>query len=214
MNRNRRDFVRLMSSVASMPLMSPLTCGSPGRPHKSSTTLDFAKPPGSVEILNDFPALHQKINGFPLVYLDSAATTHRSRAVIDGTSNFYAHDNANPSLALHALARRSAELYDEARRIVAQFIHARSPDEIIWTRGTTEAINLAASSWGAAHLRPGDEILVTQAEHYSNLLPWRFLAQRMQARLRFLEVDDEGRIQLDRLGALLTVRTKMVAFTH
>ena len=214
MNRNRRDFVRLMSGAASMPVMPSLTYGSTALSRKPPLTLETARPPATAGILGDFPALHQRINGFPLVYLDNAATTHRSQAVIDATSSFYAHDNANPSPSLHTLARRSAEFYDAARRTVAQFIHARSADEIIWTRGTTEAINLAASSWGAAHLRSGDEILLTETEHYSNLLPWRYLAQRIGARLRFLEVDDEGRLRLDQLGAKLTPRTKMVAFTH
>src|SRR5215469_7624264 len=100
MNRDRRDFCRLMSGVASIPVMSSLACGSPAHPRKTSSTLDPTEPPSPADILSDFPALHQKINGFPLVYLDSAATTHRSRAVIDATSNFYAHDNANPSPSL------------------------------------------------------------------------------------------------------------------
>ncbi|HYL84383.1 MAG TPA: aminotransferase class V-fold PLP-dependent enzyme [Candidatus Angelobacter sp.] len=181
---------------------------------KCSTGLNLSEVPDAAAIRGDFPALHQNINGFPLVYLDSAATTHRPRAVIDATLNFYEHDNANPSTSLHTLARRSAALYEAARRTVAQFIHARSPDEIIWTRGTTEAINLAASSWGAAYLRPGDEILLTQAEHYSNLLPWQFVAARMGARLRFLEVDADGNLRRDQLEALLSPRTKMVAFSH
>jgi cysteine desulfurase / selenocysteine lyase len=205
MNTNRRDFVRLMLGIASMPIVE-----QPGL----STSLDRTETASAAEIRCDFPALNQKINSFPLVYLDSAATTHRPRAVIDATSNFYQHDNANPSVSLHALARRSAALYEAARCTVARFIHARSPDEIIWTRGTTEAINLAASSWGAAHLRPGDEILLTLTEHYSNLLPWQFVAARTGARLRFLDVDDAGNLRLDHLGDLLSPRTRLVAFSH
>jgi cysteine desulfurase/selenocysteine lyase len=170
--------------------------------------------PSGTKITGDFPALNQKMNGLPLVYLDSAATTLRPRAVIDATSQFYQHDNANPSTTLHTLARRSAELYQGARETVARFLNARSPEEIVWTRGTTEAINLVASSWGTANLRPRDEILLTQAEHYSNLLPWRFIAERTGARLRFLEVDGEGQLQLDQLDDLLTPRTKIVAFSH
>ena len=203
-----------MGGVVSAPVAAVLR--SDNLVHRPNISTAVARP-GTMNpaaILRDFPALHQKINGFPLVYLDSAATTHRPQAVIDATSNFYMHDNANPSASLHALARRSAALYHAARNAVARFIHARSEDEIIWTRGTTEAINLAAASWGAAHLRPGDEILLTQEEHYSNLLPWRLIAERTGAQLRFLEVDGEGRLRLEQLGALLTQRTKMVAFTH
>jgi cysteine desulfurase/selenocysteine lyase len=214
MNTNRRDFVRLISGIASVPIASRLTSGCVVEQPRLSISHDRTETASAAEIRSDFPALHQRINGFPLVYLDSAASTHRPRAVIDATSNFYLHDNANPSVSLHTLARRCATLYEAARHTVAGFIHARYPDEIIWTRGTTEAINLAASSWGAAHLLPGDEILLTQAEHYSNLLPWRFVAARTGARLRFLEVDARGNLRCDQLKALLSRRTKMVAFSH
>lgn len=214
MDTARRNFVRWMAGIVSVPVASALGSDSVARRPRTLAASDCNRTAGSAGIAEDFPALHQKINGFPLVYLDSAATTHRPRAVIDATSNFYAHDNANPSPSLHTMARRASTLYEDARSSVAQFIHARSPEEIIWTRGTTEAINLVATSWGAARLRPGDEVLLTQAEHYSNLLPWRFIAERTGAQLRFLEVDGEGRIRLERLGALLTQRTRIVAFTH
>ena len=203
-----------MSGIASVPIASTLTSRCVVEQPRLSISRDPTETASAAEIRGDFPALHQKINGFPLVYLDSAATTHRPRAVIDATSNFYQHDNANPSVSLHTLARRSAALYEAARRTVARFILARSLDEIIWTRGTTEAINLAASSWGAAHLRPDDEILLTRAEHYSNLLPWRFVAARTGARLRFLDVDASGNLRRGQLEAFLSRRTKMVAFSH
>src|SRR5215469_4797556 len=132
MAANRRDFLRLMSGAASLPALG-------------ATPDSFASLAGSPSVdgvRKDFPELLQQVNGAPLVYLDSAATALRPRAVIDATSNFYEHDNANPAAALHTLARRSAGLYESARQAVARFINARSPDEIIFTRGTTEAVNL------------------------------------------------------------------------
>lgn len=204
-----------MPGVASLGTAAPFfTEDSNLRVLRSSRLIQETQAPRRTAIRDDFPALNQKVNGFPLIYLDSAATTHRPRAVIEATSNFYEHDNANPSAVLHTLARRSAQLYEDARKTVARFVNARSPEEIIWTRGTTEAVNLVASSWGAANLRPGDEILVTVAEHYSNLLPWRFIAERSGATLRCLDVDDKGQLRIERLRTLLTRRTKIVAFTH
>jgi cysteine desulfurase/selenocysteine lyase len=161
--------------------------------------------------LADFAAL-SPVDGRRLVYLDSAATTLRPAGVIEAISNFYRYDNANPSPSMHALARRAAERYAEARTTVARFINA-APDEIIWVRGTTEAINLAAASWGV-NLRAGDEIVVSVAEHYSNLLPWRALAQRAGAVVRPFDVDDEGRFRLDDLQRQMSARTRMVAVTH
>jgi len=134
--------------------------------------------------------------------------------VIDALSNFYLHDNANPAKTLHSLARRSATLYEKARETVARFVHARAPQEIVWTRGTTEAINLVASSWGGANLHSGDEIILTVSEHYSSVVPWQLAAQRANARVRILDVEDDGRLRLDQLDALLSKRTKLVAFPH
>jgi cysteine desulfurase/selenocysteine lyase len=160
----------------------------------------------------DFAALEQPIDGRPLVYLDSAATTLRPAAVIDAIGDFYRYDNANPSPTMHALARRAADRYRDARTAVARFIKA-APDEIIWTRGTTEAINLAAASWGQT-LRAGDEIVVSIAEHYSNLLPWRAIARRAGAIVRTFDVDDDGRLKLDDLQRQISPRTRLVAVTH
>lgn len=162
--------------------------------------------------LADFPTLAQRIDGRPLVYFDSAATTLRPSPVVAALTDFYRHDNANPSATMHALARRSAQRYADARSTVARFINA-APDEIIWVRGTTEAINVAAASWGA-RLRPGDEILVSLAEHYSNLLPWRAAAERAGATVKTFGVDDEGRLRLDDFERQLSPRTRMVAVTH
>jgi cysteine desulfurase/selenocysteine lyase len=161
-----------------------------------------------------FPALKQSIAGQPLVYLDSAATTQRPRAVLDALLGFYENDNANPGKTQHTLARRAYERYEAARQTLARFINAPHVEEIVWVRGTTEAINLVASTWARAELRTGDEILLTVAEHASNLLPWRFAAERAGAHLRFVEVDDDGRISLEDLDRKLSAKTRLLAFSH
>src|SRR5688500_5231858 len=161
----------------------------------------------------DFPALTQLINGKPLAYLDSAATTLRPAPVIEAIANYYRTANANPSATLHTLARRSAERYAEARVEVARFINA-DPREIIWTRGTTEGINLFAAAWGGANLRAGDEIVVSIAEHYSNWLPWRAIAERTGARVKVFGVTDQGHLNLAELERVLTSRTRLVAVSH
>lgn len=161
-----------------------------------------------------FPALDQRVHGQSLVYLDSAATTQRPRAVIDEIVDFYRRDNANPGSTLHALARRAHERYEDARRTLAAFVNASTPAEIVWVRGTTEGINLVATAWARSRLRPGDEILLTIAEHASNLLPWRLAAEASGARVRFVDVDEEGRIALEDLDRKLSERTRLFAFSH
>ena len=173
--------------------------------------------PGLAEVSRwraDFPALNQTVNGHPLAYLDSAATTQRPAAVLAALLDYYRHDNANPGGTLHALARRAHEQYEGARRVLAAFINAADPDEVVWVRGTTEGINLIASAWARPRLRPGDEVLLTVAEHTSNLLPWRLLAENTGAALRYLDVDDEGRVQLDDLDRKLSERTRLLSFSH
>ena len=161
-----------------------------------------------------FPALETRIHGRPLAYLDSAATTQRPEAVLTSLLDFYRTVNANPGSALHTLARRAHELYQNARTTLAQFVNAMSADEIVWVRGTTEAINLVATAWARTELRAGDEILLTVAEHASNLLPWRLAARHAGATVRFVDVDDEGRISLADLESKLTKRTRLFAFSH
>ncbi|MBX6364159.1 MAG: cysteine desulfurase [Gemmatimonadetes bacterium] len=162
----------------------------------------------------EFPALQQDVNGRPLVYLDSAATAQRPRAVLEALRAFYEHDNANVHRGLYELARRATDAYEAARVTVARFLNAPSPAEVVWVRGTTEAINLVAASWGGANLRAGDEILVTVLEHHSNLVPWQLVAQRTGAVLRSVDIDDRGRLRLDQLDELLTDRTRIVAVGH
>ena len=160
-----------------------------------------------------FPALRQRIAGQPLTYLDSAATTLRPQAVIDVLSEFYATDNANPA-PVHTLARRAASRLTAARQTVARFINAPSPGEVIFTRGSTEGINMIASTWGAANLRAGDEVILTVAEHNSNLLPWTRAAKQAGAIVRVVDVDDEGCLRIDQLKQLISAKTRLIAFSH
>lgn len=148
------------------------------------------------------------------VYLDSAATTHRPKPVLDVMTEFYAHGNANPGRTQHAAARRAFDAYEGARQAVAQWINATSADEIVWTRGTTEAINLVASAWSAANLKSGDQILLTISEHASNMLPWQLAAQRAGATVHYVEVDDAGRISLEDLDRKLQTHPRLLAFSH
>jgi cysteine desulfurase / selenocysteine lyase len=196
---NRREYLRAMGRLGvGVAALRPLAA--------AQSAHDALAP------MADFAALGRPIDGKPLVYLDSAATTLRPAAVIDTISDFYRYDNANPSPTMHALARRAADRYTDARTTVARFINA-APEEIVWVRGTTEAINLAAATCGQ-HFRSGDEIVVSAAEHYSNLLPWRTVAQRTGALVKTFDVDDEGRLRLDDLKRQLSPRTRMVAITH
>jgi cysteine desulfurase/selenocysteine lyase len=165
-------------------------------------------------IRRDFPTLSQEINGKPLVYLDSAATSQKPQAVLDVLDAYYLRDNANVHRGIHELSRRATVAYEDARAKVAAWIGASDPAEIVWTRGTTEAINLVAHAWGLDHVEEGDEILLTVMEHHSNLVPWQLLARRTGAKLRFIELDPEGRLVLDDLDSLLSPRTRMVALAH
>ncbi|HEX2444546.1 MAG TPA: cysteine desulfurase [Vicinamibacterales bacterium] len=162
---------------------------------------------------SSFPALRQKVNGQPLVYLDSAATTLRPQAVIDAVAGYYSTDNANPSKA-HSLAARAAERLHAARQNTARFVNASHASEVIFVRGTTEGVNLVASSWGSAHLGSGDEIVLSVAEHSSNFMPWARAAERAGANVRLADVDDDGRLSAEAVAAVLSTRTKLVAFSH
>ena len=162
----------------------------------------------------DFPILREKAHGHPLIYFDSAATSQKPRAVIEALRTYYEHENANVHRGLHTLSSRATEAYENARRRVSQYIGAATPDEIIFTRGTTESINLVAQAWAGKFVREGDVILLTEMEHHSNLVPWQLLAERTGARLRFVPVRDDGTLDLDQLPALLTPEVKLFAFTH
>src|SRR5947208_658012 len=162
----------------------------------------------------DFPILREQAHGHPLIYFDSAATSQKPRAVIEAIRNFYEHDNANVHRGLHTLSSRATEAYEKARQRVAEYIGAATAEEIIFTRGTTESINLVAQAWGRKFIREGDVILLTVMEHHSNLVPWQLLAERTGARLRFVPVRDNGTLDLDQLPSLLKSDVKLFAFTH
>lgn len=169
--------------------------------------------PGTTLALH-FPALVQAVNDKRLIYFDTAATAQRPREVIDAVSSFYSHDNANPAPNLHSLAKRSFAVYERARTIVASFINARDPLEVVWTRGTTEGINLVASTWGETNIGRDDEIVLTISEHASNMLPWQVLSKRKGAWLRYVDVLENGELDLDSLKSQLTPRTKLLCFSH
>lgn len=164
----------------------------------------------------DFPILDQTVNGYPLVYLDNAASTQRPATVIDEISRYYRHDHANVHRGLHALSNRATTLYENARQRVADYLNAEHAESIIFTRGTTESINLVASSWAGNELKPGDGILLTEMEHHANLIPWQTVARRTGAKLHFLAViGDEGEIDWSQLDTILANNPiRIVALTH
>ncbi|HUP87749.1 MAG TPA: cysteine desulfurase [Longimicrobiales bacterium] len=165
-------------------------------------------------IRDEFPLLAQQANGYPLAYLDNAATSHKPRAVLDAVTHFYTHDNANVHRGLYELSRRATERYEEARRTAARFLNARDAAEIVWVRGATEGINLVASSWGWDNLQDGDEVLLSMLEHHSNVVPWQLIAKRTGAKIRYIDIDDEGRLDMASFEKLLNRRTKIVAIGH
>lgn len=174
-----------------------------------------AHPPFDVNaIRRDFPILSEHVNGRPLVWLDNAATTQKPQAVIDRLAHFYAHENSNIHRAAHELAARATDAYEGARQKVARFINAPSVDEIVFTRGTTESINLVAATFGLKHVGEGDEIVITHLEHHANIVPWQQLALARGAKLRVAPVDDRGVVLLEEYGKLLNGRTKLVSFTQ
>ena len=174
--------------------------------------------PGSLdpaEVRGLFPLFRDGGPNAGLVYLDSAATAQRPQTVLDAITDYYRDDNANVHRGIYDLSRRSTERFEAARRTLARFIGAPDPAEVIWTRGTTEAINLVAATWGAANIAEGDEILLTTMDHHSNVVPWQILAKRVGARLRYVDIDDGGRLRLDQLDELLASgRVKLVALNH
>lgn len=172
-------------------------------------------PPFDVNLVRrDFPVLREHVNGKPLIWLDNAATTHKPQSVIDRIAYFYAHENSNIHRAAHELAARATDAYEAAREKVRGFVNARSTNEIVFVRGTTEAINLVAKSWGEANVREGDEIIVSHLEHHANIVPWQQLCARTGAKLRVIPVDDDGQVLLDEYAKLLGPRTKIVSFTQ
>jgi cysteine desulfurase/selenocysteine lyase len=176
----------------------------------------IAPPIDSAALRAQFPILGTSTeDGRPLIYLDNAATSQKPRAVIDALLHYYEHDNSNVHRGLYDLSRRATESYEHARARIARFINAPEPAEVVWVRGATEGINLVAHSWGGANLKPGDEIVISVLEHHSNIVPWQLIAERTGAVVRFVDIDDEGRIRLDELQAILeSGRARIVSVGH
>jgi cysteine desulfurase/selenocysteine lyase len=173
------------------------------------------KSPDWLALRADFPILDQKVHGQPLIYFDNAATSQKPRSVIDALVKYYEHDNANVHRGIHELSNRATTAFEAARSRAARFINAASSDEIVFTRGTTEAINLVAQSWGRTNLKRGDVILLTEMEHHSNLVPWQLLAEQTGAQIRYLPVTgDQGLLQRGRFDELFTREVKLLSMVH
>ena len=168
----------------------------------------------SKKIREDFPVLSRKVYGKPLVYLDNAATSQKPRAVIEALVDYYETYNANVHRGVHALSMEATDRFEEARQKVATFINAEAPESVIWTRGTTESINLVANTWAQEHVKAGDEIAVTQMEHHSNLVPWQKVARDRGATLRFLPLTEDGRLDLAEVDSAINPRTRLVCMVH
>ncbi len=167
-----------------------------------------------MDVRSEFPMLNKVVHDHPLVYLDSAATALKPLCVIDAMSTFYKHSYGTVHRAIYATAVEAGELYQECRKNVARFINAASQDEIIFTRGTTDGINLVASSFGKAFIREGDEILISEMEHHSNIVPWQLIAEERKANLKVVPFFDNGELDLELFASMLSERTKIVAITH
>ena len=165
-------------------------------------------------VRRDFPILQRTVHGRPLIYLDNAATTQKPRAVLDVIDNYYTNKNANIHRGVHALSEEATNAYSNARHEIQAFLNARSDSEIIFTRNSTESINLVANSFGRTNIKAGDEILITHMEHHSNIVPWQMLSEQVNAKLKIAPIDDRGQLIMDEFEALLTSRTKLVSVVH
>ncbi len=165
-------------------------------------------------IRSQFPVLHQEVNGKPLVYLDNAATTQKPQSVIDALSDYYQKDNSNIHRGAHTLAARATDYFEKTRLMVQQFTNAREPDEIIFTKGTTEGINLVANTFGRKFVHEGDEIIISSLEHHSNIVPWQMLCEEKGAVLKVIPINDKGELLLEEFDKLLSPRTKLVSIVH
>jgi len=166
------------------------------------------------KIRHDFPVLDQQINGNPLVYFDNGATTQKPKSVINAISNYYTNDNANVHRGIHQLSDRATQGFEDARKKVAKFIGAQSERQIIFTRGTTESINLVAAAWGRKFVSAGDEIILSEMEHHSNIIPWQLLAEEKGAVLKYIPITNEGALDFKHFEPILSNRTKLIAITH
>ncbi len=214
---------RFVGGVRSQSAVGRDDClgGEPNRIARSSNSEEIARAKAVVpsgfniaSVRNDFPILQQRVHGFPLAWLDNAATTQKPQMVIDAISHFYATDNSNIHRAAHSLAARATEAYEMSRQTVARFLGAPSEKDIVFVRGTTEAINLVANTYGARYLKKGDEIILSTVEHHANIVPWQMIAKRKGAVIRVIPINDRGEIIMDEYIRMLGPRTRMVSLTH
>ena len=196
------------------PASSIANANASQRPGRGEASRSAASDFDVDRVRQAFPILAERIHGKPLVYLDSAATSQKPQAVIDAMSRFFAKDNANVHRGVHTLSERATDAYEGARAKVQRFLNAKDVSEIVFVRGTTEAINLVAQTYGKAHVTPGDEVLITAMEHHSNIVPWQMLCSDRGARLRVAPITDGGDLILGELEKLIGPRTKLVAVTH
>ena len=166
------------------------------------------------KIRDDFPILKSRINNHQLVYFDNAATTQKPQSVIDGISNYYKSYNANIHRGIHSLAEKATEEFEETRSLVKEFINASSENEIIFTRGTTEGINLISSSLGKFYFNEGDEIIISEMEHHSNIVPWQMIADENKLNLKVINVSENGEIDMDHFKSLISEKTKLVSIVY
>jgi len=165
-------------------------------------------------VRKDFPCLHQQVHGHPLVYLDNAATAQVPQAVVDAIVGYHTRDRANVHRGVHELSQRATAAYDGVREVVARFLGVSDPDEIVYTAGTTDSLNLVAASWGQAHLGPGDVVVTTEMEHHANLVPWQIVCQQTGATLRVIPMTDRGELDLEAARGLIDDRVKLLTFVH
>jgi cysteine desulfurase / selenocysteine lyase len=178
-------------------------------------TADYQEPLLDREKLRqDFKILSQSVQKNPLIYLDNAATTQKPSCVLSALLDYYQHDNANIHRGIHTLSMRATKAYENARRLIQELINAKDASEIIFTRGTTEGINLVAQTFGQCYLHPGDEIILSEMEHHSNIVPWQLIAEKQGAKIKVIPISDEGELNMPAFQALLTDKTKLVAITH
>jgi cysteine desulfurase/selenocysteine lyase len=164
-----------------------------------------------ISIRNQFPILHQEVNGKPLIYFDNAATTQKPQSVVDALVKYYSHDNANIHRAAHTLAARSTDMFEDTRKTIQAFINAKEAEECIFTKGVTESINLVAQTWGRKFLNAGDEVIITTMEHHSNIVPWQMICEEKGAILKVIPINDAGELLMDEYDKMLSSKTKMVA---
>ena len=216
------QFYFLDEAQAAAPFVLPPLTGEHGEEPREFAITEPVIPrldpsPGIFDVASirkDFPILEERVHGKPLIWLDNAATTQKPRAVIDRISSFYQHEYSNIHRAAHALAARSTDAYEGAREKVRRFLNAPSTNDIVFVRGTTEAINLVAKAWGGRNVQKGDEIVITWLEHHSNIVPWQQLAARREAKLRVAPIDDRGAVILEEYEKLLNPRTRIVSLSH